>query len=190
VIKSNRYVAAVWYIKGFGRKRKTRIGLRIEDDVVFIQIRVFASSEQTSQTTLSLTVTEFESLKLLSHNSSNVSVAFDHDILNGRRKILASFNSFNSTATLTLFKHTGAQPSQQAGWEPRSLISVTKEELKKITDHYRLILAHINTLALDNEFPTPSNKEADGLRLIPKSNSSEVGDEEEEEVGADDGDTD
>jgi len=76
-------------------KRKDRIGLRIDDDVVFIQIRVLASSQQPTQNTVSLTVTEFESLKILS-NSSSISSSFDHVILNGRRKLVVEFNGFNN----------------------------------------------------------------------------------------------
>jgi len=91
---------------------------------------------------------------------------------------------------LTLFKHKDNQSEPLSGWEPRSLISVTKDELKKITDYYSLILERINTGVLNDELlpssSSPSNKEAGRLRMIPKSNSSEVEDEEEVEEGTDD----
>jgi len=155
----------VWYIKHPGRKRKDRIGLRIEDDVAFIQIRVFASAEQTSQSTVSLTVTEFESLKILSNNTGNISTSFDHAILNGRRKTLVAFNGFNNTVTVTLFKHKDGQTAEQSGWTLRSLISITKETLKKITDLYPLILERINTSVLNNELSS-STSSIDGREHI------------------------
>ena len=103
-------VKAVWNITGFGN-RKIRLNMRLDDEIVFIQVKTHGKGHETSNA-ITITMLELLWLSTLVADGNETIDALDTDlyntsILNGRRMLSVAYNYTNMTYAVTINKHEG-----------------------------------------------------------------------------------
>ena len=149
-----------WYVNGSGGgSHKDRIGLRIDDKSIYIQIKAFKNttsgigSQDLKRAPILMTVLEFEALnRILSTGGSSTT---NVELLNGNRRVTMNIDHTNDDASVTLFKKNPSNSTNSSsGWIQKSIIDVTMDTLRRLLDHYPLIIGYINKNASGSTFET------------------------------------